>query len=249
MSTPENQDAPNQSSSSKAGDPSTGELSPKTSSSPSTITPVGAQATADRQYSARQSWTNALGKRAPNLLTLLRFLAVPVFVFLMIDPTPQSSLWATVIFIFAAVTDWLDGYLARIFEAESILGKLLDPLADKILVMAALVMLAALPSGERIPAWIVVVLLTREMLISGLRSVAAVKGIVVAASTSAKHKTAWTFIAIIFLLIGEPYDFLGMLVDFHGAGMIFLYIALVLALTSGFNYAFNLRSVFTEEIT
>ena len=196
------------------------------------------------RVAAPVDWRNTIGKRAPNFLTLLRFLAVPFFVFLMIDPTPQSSLWATGIFLFAAVTDWLDGYLARLFHAESILGKLLDPLADKILVMAALVMLAALPSGERIPAWIVVVLLAREMVITGLRSVAAIKGVVMQASESAKHKTAWTFIAIFSLLIGEPYDFFGMLVDFHAAGMVFLWIALFLSVWSALSYAVNLRAIF-----
>lgn len=194
----------------------------------------------------RQAFGDSVGKRAPNVLTLSRFFVVPVFVILMIDPTPQSSLWATVLFLCAAVTDWLDGYLARIFEAESILGKLLDPLADKILVMGALVMLAALPAERGVPAWMVVVLLAREIIITGLRALAAVKGIVVPASELAKHKTAWTFIAIVFLLIGEPYDFLGVLVHFHRAGVAFLWIALILAVISGLNYARDLRMVFVE---
>ena len=94
------------------------------------------------------------------------------------------------------------------------------------------------------PAWMVVVLLAREMVITGLRSVAAIRGVVLQASDSAKHKTAWTFIAIVSLLIGEPYDFLGMLVDFHAAGMVFLWIALVLSMTSALQYAVKLRSVF-----
>lgn len=192
-------------------------------------------------------WNREIRVQIPNLLTLLRFLAVPIFVVLMIDPTPQTSLWATVVFIFAALTDWLDGYLARLFEAESILGKLLDPLADKILVMAALVMLAALPIPNKVPAWIVVVMLSREMLITGLRSVAALKRIVVPASEFAKHKTAWTFIAIVCLLIGEPYNF-GMLVDFYRAGMVFLYLALILSISSAAAYWMTLRSVFLEPI-
>ena len=113
-------------------------------------------------------------------------------------PRPQSNLWATAIFIIASLTDWLDGYIARLYQAETILGTLLDPLADKVLVMAALVMLAAAPSGPRVAAWMVVVLLAREFLVTGLRSLAAVKGTVVPASRWAKHKTAWTLIAIIF---------------------------------------------------
>lgn len=190
------------------------------------------------------TWSEEVGRRAPNILTLSRFLVVPFFVVLMVDPTPQSSLWATLLFLFAALTDWLDGYLARLYHAESILGKLLDPLADKILVMGALIMLAALPDERAIPAWMVVILLSREMIITGLRALAAVKGIVVAAGELAKHKTAWTFIAIVFLLIGEPYNFFGVLVQFHRAGMAFLWIALILAVISGFQYALKLRNIF-----
>lgn len=189
-------------------------------------------------------WSNDIGRRAPNFLTFLRLIAVPVFVWLLVDPTPQGSLWATVVFIVASVTDWLDGYIARIYRAESILGTLLDPLADKILVMAALVMLCAVPDEPRVPAWMVVALIAREFLVSGLRSLAAVKGIVVAASKGAKHKTAWTMIAIICLLVDQPYEIYGTLVDFHLAGMVFLWIALVLSLWTGADYAVKLRTMF-----
>ncbi|MCC6220919.1 MAG: CDP-diacylglycerol--glycerol-3-phosphate 3-phosphatidyltransferase, partial [Deltaproteobacteria bacterium] len=170
-------------------------------------------------------WTREVGRRAPNLITVLRLLAVPVFVILLVDPTPQSSIWATVIFIFASITDWLDGYLARLFHAESILGTLLDPLADKILVMAALIMLSSIKTEPFVPAWMVVLLLSREMVVTGLRSIASIKGTVVAASRWAKHKTAWTMVAIVFLLIREPYEVFGILVDFHFSGMVFLWIA------------------------
>lgn len=188
-------------------------------------------------------WSNGIGKRAPNFLSFLRLLVVPLFVFLMIDPTPLSSLWATGLFIIASVTDWFDGYLARIYKAESSLGKLLDPLADKLLVMSALVMLAATPFSARVPAWIVVVLLGRDMIVGGLRSVAAVNGIIVAASRWAKHKTAWTMLAIVFLLIDEPYNVLGLKVYFHAAGMVFLWIALFFSVVTGVAYAISLRKV------
>lgn len=193
------------------------------------------------------SWSDEVGKRAPNILTFARILAVPFFVYLLIDPTPQSSLWATLIFIVASLTDWLDGYLARLYHAESIVGKLLDPLADKILVMAALVMLAASPADPRVPAWMVVVLLSREMIVTGLRSLAAIRGVVVAATWWAKHKTAWTMIAIVFLLIDEPYSILGVLVNFHEAGMAFLWLALVISIATGLHYGVILRKYFTEE--
>ncbi|MCB0359203.1 MAG: CDP-diacylglycerol--glycerol-3-phosphate 3-phosphatidyltransferase [Bdellovibrionales bacterium] len=192
---------------------------------------------------ATSHWSDDWGRRAPNILTIGRMLAVPVFVVLLINPTPQSSLWATAIFVIASVTDWLDGYLARLYQAESILGKLLDPLADKVLVTAALVMLAAVPFDPRVPAWMVVVLLSRELIVTGLRSIAAIRQTVVPAAEWAKHKTAWTMIAIVFLLIHEPYHVGGMLIDFHFAGMFFLWIALVLSLLSGYAYAIQLREI------
>jgi len=183
-------------------------------------------------------------KNIPNLLTLIRVLVIPAFVLLLIDPTPQTRLWAASIFLFASFTDWLDGYLARLYNAESILGTMLDPLADKVLVMAALIMLAAVPTPDKIPAWLVVVLLSRELIVTGLRSVAAVKGIVVPASNLAKHKTAWTMIAILFLLVSSSYQFFGYWLNFHDAGMIFLYLAFGFSVVSGLSYAVSLRRMF-----
>lgn len=189
-------------------------------------------------------WSDELGRRAPNVLTLCRFLAVPVFVILLTSPTPARGLWATVVFLAASLTDWLDGYIARIYKAESIVGTVLDPLADKVLVMAALVMLAAAPIEPQVPAWMVVLLLGRDMIVTGLRSLAALKGTVVPASPSAKHKTAWTFIAIVALLIHETYPVFGVVVNFHLAGIVFLWIALVLSVGSGIAYAVELRNLF-----
>lgn len=194
--------------------------------------------------SAETNWSDDVGRRVPNILTFLRILAVPVFVILLIDPTPQANLWATGIFVVASITDWLDGYIARIYKAESILGTLLDPLADKVLVMAALVMLAAGTEEPRVPAWIVVCILGREFLVSGLRSLAAVKGAVTPASRWAKHKTAWTMLSIAFLLVREPYVVFGHLINFHLAGMVFLYLALFFTVWTGADYAIKLRKNF-----
>ena len=193
---------------------------------------------------AEARWSDEVGRRAPNFLTFLRILAVPVFVFLLVDPSPQASLWATLIFVIASLTDWLDGYIARAYKGETVIGTLLDPLADKILVTGALVMLAASIDEPRVPAWMVVCILAREFLVSGLRSLAAVQGIVVPASRWAKHKTAWTMLAIFFLLIREPYEVLGALIDFHFAGMVFLWIALFFTVWTGIDYAVKLRKVF-----
>lgn len=198
------------------------------------------------RYPSFDRYHNYIGKHLPNILTVLRILAVPVFVMLLIEPSPQMGVWAMLIFITASFTDWLDGYIARLYNAQSILGTLLDPLADKILVMSALVMLCSVTAPPRVPAWIVVLLLGREFMVTGLRSLAAVKGVVVAASDLAKHKTAWTFIAIICLLIKEPYEIFDTLIDFHTSGMVFLYIALIFSVVSGLQYAISLKSVFNE---
>jgi CDP-diacylglycerol--glycerol-3-phosphate 3-phosphatidyltransferase len=121
----------------------------------------------------------------------------------------------------------------------------MDPLADKILVTAALIMLAADPNGARAPAWMVVVLLSRDMIITGLRSLAATQGTVVAASRWAKHKTAWSMLAIAFLLVGEPYVVAGVLIDFQLTGIVFLWIALIYSVTTGVDYFLRLRGMFT----
>lgn len=189
-----------------------------------------------------------LWKKVPNILTFLRLLVVPLFVFLLVNPTPNSSFWALILFIAASLTDWLDGYLARLYQSESIVGKVLDPLADKILVTAALVMLAANPNEPRVPAWIVVVLLSRDLLITGLRSLAALQGSVIAAGTMAKHKTAWTMFAIGFLLLRETYTIFGVRIDFFFVGMIGLWVALALSVLSGLGYAVRLRKVLWEQL-
>lgn len=182
-----------------------------------------------------ESWGDFVGRRAPNFLTFLRFLLVPVFVFLM--HSQSRHFWATFVFIVASATDWLDGYLARLYNVESTLGTVMDPLADKILVMAALIMLVTLPEAEAVPAWMVIVLLGREMIINGLRSLAALNSTVVPASKLAKHKTGWTMSAIIMLIIGEPFTFLTL----HRAGMIALWIALIMSVVSAIQYAYALR--------
>ena len=189
---------------------------------------------------------NSAVQKLPNLLTLARILAVPVFVVLLMEPGPRRCLWAAGIFIVASLTDWLDGYIARAYKAESILGTLLDPLADKIIVMAALVMLCSIPQDPRVPPWLVVLLLTREMIVSGLRALAALKGVLVPASRWAKHKTAWTMVAIVFLLIREPYKILSLPINFHNLGMICLYIALVFSIVTGTKYATDLKNLFRE---
>ncbi|MBX7138642.1 MAG: CDP-diacylglycerol--glycerol-3-phosphate 3-phosphatidyltransferase [Oligoflexia bacterium] len=146
-------------------------------------------------------------KKLPNWLTFSRLILIPIFVILMHDPSRAEALLATIIFTLAAFTDYVDGHLARRYKAISDFGKLLDPVADKILVMSALVMLVAQRSdldGEPwVRGWLVVLVLARETWVTGLRAVAAARGIIVPAGASGKMKSALQMIAIVLLLLHD----------------------------------------------
>jgi CDP-diacylglycerol--glycerol-3-phosphate 3-phosphatidyltransferase len=169
---------------------------------------------------------------APNLLTFLRILLVPVLVVLLREPGRDGSLLAAATFFLACWSDFLDGYLARRRGSGTTLGKFIDPLADKLIVMAALVMLAGAAREPRVPAWMVVVIIGRELAVTGLRAVAIGEGIVLAAEELGKYKTIFQMFALVGLLLHYP--FLG--IDFHAGGMYFLWIAMVLGLWSGADY-------------
>jgi CDP-diacylglycerol--glycerol-3-phosphate 3-phosphatidyltransferase len=134
----------------------------------------------------------------PNMLTLGRIFIIPVFVWLLYDGDPWYSVLAASVFTLAAVTDIVDGFLARRWNMITVTGKLLDPLADKLIVAAALVMMVRL---GRIPAWIVIMLLSREFIVTGLRQVAASEGLVIAAGQEGKWKTALQLTGIVALCI------------------------------------------------
>jgi CDP-diacylglycerol--glycerol-3-phosphate 3-phosphatidyltransferase len=168
----------------------------------------------------------------PNLLTVLRIILIPVLVVFLRSPDPRSSLLAGTTFFLACWSDFLDGYLARRYGLSTTLGKLLDPLADKLIVMAALVMLAALPREPRVPAWMVVLIVGRELAVTGLRAIAVGEGRVLAADELGKYKMIFQMFALQGLLLHYP--FLG--VDFHSGGMYFLWISLVLSVWSGVAY-------------
>lgn len=133
-----------------------------------------------------------------NRITISRILLVPVFLFFVLEKIPYGTFIATGIFILAASTDGLDGYVARKRREVTNLGKLLDPLADKLLITAALV---SLVDAGILPAWIAIVIISRELAVTGLRSVAAAEGIIVHASGIAKFKTVMQIVAISGLLI------------------------------------------------
>jgi len=139
---------------------------------------------------------------------------------------------ATGTFFLACLSDFFDGYLARRHAYTTNMGKFLDPLADKLIVMAALTMLAAMPREPRVPAWMVVVVVGRELAVTGLRAIASDEGLVLAAEELGKYKTAFQMFAVLGLLMHYPR--LG--IDWHAAGMYFLWISMVVGLWSALDY-------------
>jgi len=232
----------------------------------------------------------------PNLLTLLRIGLVPVLVVVLLYPTPAARAGAAACFLLACVTDFLDGWLARRHGITTALGQLLDPLADKLLVTAALIMLAAVPPEPRVPVWMVVVIVCRELAVTGLRGLASSSGVVVPAQELGKYKMIAQMFALEGLLLHYRYPIpgtsmaivvvfrelavtglrgiastggvvlaaeqlgkykmifqmfsleallihyrypvpgTGLIIDFHAGGMVFLWVALVLAVWSGVDY-------------
>ena len=172
----------------------------------------------------------------PNLVTMSRIVMIP-FILIFIDNfNPFRSFIASMLYLVAAAGDFLDGYLARSRGQVSMLGKFLDPLADKLLVTAVLVFMVAL---QRVPAWVVVVLIGRDLAISGLRSIAAAQGLIIAASDGGKIKTALQLVAITSLLIYFRYPVLGLEIapiDYLYVGTIILYISMAVSLFSGAQY-------------
>lgn len=168
----------------------------------------------------------------PNLLTFFRILVIPLLVVLLREPGPGASVVAAAMFFLACWSDFLDGYLARRRGIITPLGKLLDPLADKLIVMATLVMLAASVREPRVAAWMVVLIVGRELAVTGLRAIAVSEGIVLAADELGKYKMIFQMLALHGLLL--HYSFFG--IDFHTAGMYFLWISLAVGLWSAVDY-------------
>ena len=165
----------------------------------------------------------------PNLLTFSRILAVPLIIVLLYFDNRWLNLLTALLVVVAAITDGLDGYMARKYDLESTLGKLLDPLADKILLLTTMVMLVHL---QRAPAWMVCLILCRETAVTGLRAIAVEKGKIIAASAMAKYKTIFQIVAVVALVIHYP--FLG--ADAHTVGTFFLWVAFIYTMWSGYAY-------------
>ena len=171
-------------------------------------------------------------RNIPNLLSALRIFAIPLLVVLLTSPGPLPSFLAALVFFIASLTDLLDGYLARQQKTETAVGKLLDPMADKLLILAVMIMLIPL---DRIPAWIVVLIIGREVAVTGLRGIASAEGIVIASSRWGKAKMVLQSLALGGLML--HYEYLG--INFHVLGAVLLWIALVITLWSGIDYFYK----------
>jgi CDP-diacylglycerol--glycerol-3-phosphate 3-phosphatidyltransferase len=170
----------------------------------------------------------------PNKLTILRMILIPFFMVLLLTGHYYIS---GMIFIIASLTDALDGHIARKHNLITNFGKIMDPLADKLLVTAALVCLVQL--GD-VPAWMVVVILAREFAITGLRAVAAGEGIIIAAGWSGKIKTVTQMVAVIFILLKNwPFELIG-----FPFATIMLWIAVIMTIVSGVEYIYKNKQLF-----
>ncbi len=176
----------------------------------------------------------------PNKLTLFRVILIPFFVFFLLAPYFEGygNYIAVAIFIVASITDFLDGKIARKYNLVTNFGKFMDPLADKLLVSSALICLVAL---NKIPAWIVIVIIAREFIISGFRLVAADNGVVIAASYWGKFKTAFQMVTVIVLILNIPGEVFAVI------GTVLIYISLVLTVISLIDYIAKNKDVLKDQ--
>jgi CDP-diacylglycerol--glycerol-3-phosphate 3-phosphatidyltransferase len=165
----------------------------------------------------------------PNLLTVTRIMLVPVLVVALLGNTPSGDVLAAVVFALASLTDFIDGYLARARDSITTFGKLMDPLADKLLIVAALISLVSL---HRLAAWVAMVIITRELAVTVLRMTATQAGVVIAASMFGKIKTCLQIAAILAVIAvhGQP-----------AWVMALLYTTVLVTVLSGLDYFFGLR--------
>lgn len=170
----------------------------------------------------------------PNLLSLFRIGIIPVLVYLLTFSDRVSAILAASLFLIASITDYFDGYLARRNRSVSDLGKILDPLADKLMVIAVLIMLTAMdrPGQPSVPAWLVVIIIARETAVTVIRGIALSEGIVMHAEALGKYKFILQAFAVVGLLVHYTYwD-----VDFFVAGIYFLALSAIIAVWSGVSY-------------
>ena len=163
----------------------------------------------------------------PNILTLFRIALIPFYVFSSYQTSFQGSIIAASIFLTASLTDILDGYLARARSEVTQFGKFLDPIADKLLILSALILLVG---SHRVPAWLAILLIGREFAVTGFRAIAAAEGIVIAAENTGKYKMVLQTVSVIILTIHFSNPL------FHRFGLLLLLVALGLSVSSAMQY-------------
>lgn len=170
----------------------------------------------------------------PNVLTVLRILLVPVLVVALLDGTPNGDLLAAIVFVLASATDFVDGWLARSRNSITTFGKLMDPIADKLLVIGALLTLVSL---DRLAAWVAMVIIAREFAVTAMRAAAGQQGVVIPAGTFGKVKTAFQVVTILALIAvdGSP-----LWVD------LMVYATVAVTVLSGIDYFFGIRRQVAE---
>ena len=181
----------------------------------------------------------------PNALSLFRIALIPVILYLLSDPGRGASAIAGALFFAASISDFLDGYLARRAGTTTTLGKYLDPLADKLIVATALIMLVGMSREPRVPTWLVAVIIGRELEVTGLRAIASNEGLVLGAEELGKYKMIFQTFALHGLLIHYSYGPEFFRIDFHAAGMVFLWVATLVGLWSAVDYHIRVVSALT----
>jgi len=166
----------------------------------------------------------------PNILTIFRVVLIPFYILFFYQKSFDTSVIASAIFSVASLTDFLDGYLARMRSEVTQFGKFLDPIADKLLILSALILLVGI---ARVPAWLAIVIIGREFTMTGFRAIASSEGIVIAAETTGKIKMFFQTVSVIILTI----DFENPL--YHQIGIFLLLLSMVLAIFSAFQYFFK----------
>lgn len=173
----------------------------------------------------------------PNAITLVRIAMIPIFLWFTFFESKVNSFIAALTFAVTGATDFLDGYLARKKNLVTVIGKFLDPLADKLVVMAALVMLVHL---GRVAAWVVIVIMAREFIVTGLRTIAMSEGLVIAAGQEGKHKAAFQLAGITFLLLHYTYPieagFFMFDLDSNRVGTYLIWLSMFFSVTSAWKY-------------
>lgn len=182
----------------------------------------------------------------PNMITIGRVFLIPPVLLLMDRTDPRLCIFSGLLFMIAGVLDLIDGWLARRAGLVTVFGKFMDPLADKIMVAAVWVYLAA---DGRIPAWLVAVLLAREFYINGLRTLASSEGVVIAASAGGKAKTAFQMVGICFLLVHYRYRLPGFneMIDFHRMGLVMISVSVFLSVLSAIEYTWGFRDALAQQ--